>query len=678
MGYYFDDRESAAWLLGSQPEGIIRLMAGKFTGDHPEVPYVWRAWDRTGIRSNRKGGYELDFDVRFPEGPEGETAYAIGDLFCPEARESVFLVFRRGTVTVWLNREQVLAPESSGEPDGEPVKVAVSLRRGYNRFLIRCERTGTGFGCILQNAMPQWEPCNYILPFEERKGAAGFLFTRPLLSELPNPDACWGPSEAETGIAWLPGSTEQLRESGCFYAWTRYESATGVPLPPPAELIMLDDQPPAQQDVLPDGIHSLLLYGTLPALRESLAVLRSCCSILQPFLYHGTEADYLVLGPCEKSGFPSELTVPGCLYQDTAWRPDSEELLLRPYAESALFGRWTYPLGVTLYGLLSAGRQLNEPYYIRYVESHVARVAGIHPYALWDTANFGFAGVNQQLCWLDALDDCGSFGSLMLECDGGKTREVREIARRIADYMLKEQPRTESGAFCRRDLTVWADDMYMSGPFLCRYSLLTGDPAGIDTCADQLLKYRDLLYMPSQKRMAHMMCLRRDGNNGIPWSRGNGWVVFTLSELFLMMPENHPDREPLLAFFRDLTEGYLDVQGREGLWHQVLDDDTTYPETSATAMMICAFCRGLRLGLYPETERSRIAGAVRKAWKGLTRTAIDSHGNLFGVCRGSGYSYSREYYRTLSWRMNDTHGIGIVMLAATEILRTPGIRMDSP
>ena len=671
MGYYFDDRESASWLLGHQPEGIIRLMAAKYMGDHPEVPYVWRAWDRTGIQSNRKGGYEFDFDARFPEGSDGETAYALGDLFCPEAKTSAFLVSCRGPVVLWLNREQVFISDGGSERSGEPVKVSVSLRQGYNRFMLRCERTAIGFGCVLQNAMPQWEPCNYIMPFEERKGAAGFLFTRPRSSALPDPDACWGASEKETGAEWLPGEAGQLQESGSFYAWLRYEALSGVPFPSPAELILLDDQPPVQDAALPGGIHSLLLYGSLPDLRETLAALRASCTLLRPFPYHGTETACLVLGPCGKSASPSELTVPGRLFQGTAWRPDCENLLLRPYAETALFGRWTYPLGVTLYGLLSAGRELNEPYYIRYVASHVARVASIHPYALWDTEHFGFAGVNQQLCWLDALDDCGSFGSLMLECDGGKTPEVREIARRIADYMLNEQPRTETGAFCRRDGTVWADDMYMSVPFLCRYSALTGDPAGIDTSADQLLKYRDLLYMPSRKLMAHMMCLRHGKNNGIPWSRGNGWVIFSLSELFLKLPEDHPDRAPLLAFFRDLTEGYLASQGAEGLWHQVLDDSATYPESSSTAMMICAFCRGLRLGLYPETDRSRIAGAVRKAWKGLAETAIDRHGNLFGVCRGSGFSFSRAYYRALSWRFNDTHGIGIVMLAGTEILRTP-------
>lgn len=38
------------------------------------------------------------------------------------------------------------------------------------------------------------------------------------------------------------------------------------------------------------------------------------------------------------------------------------------------------------------------------------------------------------------------------------------------------------------------------------------------------------------------------------------------------------------------------------------------------------------------------------------------------VCRGSGYSFSKEYYANdLGWNVNDTHGTGIVMLAAIEV-----------
>ena len=183
------------------------------------------------------------------------------------------------------------------------------------------------------------------------------------------------------------------------------------------------------------------------------------------------------------------------------------------------------------------------------------------------------------------------------------------------------------------------------------------------------LRYRRLLYMPKKKIMAHMMCLRHGKNNGIPWSRGNGWVIFSLSELLMVLPEDHPDHAALLQHFIDLTEGYLALQDEHGLWHQVLDEPDTYPESSATAMFVCAFSRGVRLGWYPDSLRTRAEASAERAWLGLAEQAADRHGNLYGVCQGSGFSFSRSYYRTLGWRFNDTHGIGIVMLAGVERMK---------
>ena len=56
------------------------------------------------------------------------------------------------------------------------------------------------------------------------------------------------------------------------------------------------------------------------------------------------------------------------------------------------------------------------------------------------------------------------------------------------------------------------------------------------------------------------------------------------------------------------------------------------------------------------------------ALRGLSHPTTSRQGNLYGVCQGSGFSFSRAYYRALSWRFNDTHCIGIVMLAWAELL----------
>jgi hypothetical protein len=66
----------------------------------------------------------------------------------------------------------------------------------------------------------------------------------------------------------------------------------------------------------------------------------------------------------------------------------------------------------------------------------------------------------------------------------------------------------------------------------------------------------------------------------------------------------------------------------------------------------------------------------------MTRLSIDYKGNVYGVCRGSGYSFTALYYRDdLGWILNDTHGIGIVLLAGIEAYKMnqqlSGISLDS-
>jgi rhamnogalacturonyl hydrolase YesR len=85
-------------------------------------------------------------------------------------------------------------------------------------------------------------------------------------------------------------------------------------------------------------------------------------------------------------------------------------------------------------------------------------------------------------------------------------------------------------------------------------------------------------------------------------------------------------------------------------------------------MFIYAFARGIQYGWLAEPDP--YANAVFKAWQALNQTSIDQGGNVHGVCRGSEFSFTPEYYKKeLLWNLNDTHGIGIVLLAGVEVLR---------
>jgi len=107
------------------------------------------------------------------------------------------------------------------------------------------------------------------------------------------------------------------------------------------------------------------------------------------------------------------------------------------------------------------------------------------------------------------------------------------------------------------------------------------------------------------------------------------------------------------------------MQDEQGMWHQVLNDPESYAESSCTSMFICAFARGVRFGWLPDA--GKYAEASLRGWNGLTRRSIDADGNIYGICRGSGHSFTPRYYKyDLGWILNDTHGIGILLLAGVE------------
>ena len=217
--------------------------------------------------------------------------------------------------------------------------------------------------------------------------------------------------------------------------------------------------------------------------------------------------------------------------------------------------------------------------------------------------------------------------------------------------------------------TMWADDLYMSVPFLCRYAAFKKDDSILEDAARQFIGFKKKLYMSDKKLMAHVYDFNRKMNTGVPWGRGNGWTIFSLSELLQVLPKTSPKREELISFFRELAEGYLSVQDESGMWHQVLDMAESYPESSCTSMFICAFSRGIRNG-WLTGGTSKYRKAAMKAWEALERIAIDKSGNLYGVCRGSEFAFNPTYYSEhLLPQLNNTHGIGITLLAGVEMMR---------
>ncbi|CAN7407216.1 glycoside hydrolase family 88/105 protein [Paenibacillus sp. LjRoot56] len=733
MTTYFNEQESIQTRLGNDNKQTLKVLADRYIGANPPVPFAFRAFSRAGVLQNEKGMFDLDLGRRFPDAKPGQFSYAYALVWSDGERNLDVLFNCLGPIQFYFNDELTYRSTVIDEikPDAT-VKLNLDFVKGWNRLFIKAKHTAAGFGCLFGSDEAKVRILNVLAPFTERKGQAGWVFSSPIDNDVFEgrslPDAM--SSEKNNGLRWLPNREwdenelslpvcERLfgRQPGKqAFAWTQLNNVR-----PGRETCIIKGHASGALTVCLEGMLVLELteagnfHVEVPlAYGQHHLLIRSICGnntwgftlevsigeevvpLSLPKQVHGAAEPWLFLGPLSANISLSyeDLVQTDRVYtidvnseEKTYWRLDRPNTWIRPYYENAMlsnkwtvgnvtnYARWDYPLGVTIYGLLQTGRLLERSDITQYALDHVQSCTDMFAYSLWDREQYGFPAINQQLVMMKMLDNCGSFGSAMLEAyQEDEDQGFMAIANRIANFILHGLERKEDGAFYRicqdeySENTMWADDLYMSTPFLCRYARITGVSEALDEAAKQFLLFRKYLYMPEERIMSHVFDFKYDMPTGIPWGRGNGWTLFSLTEVLEALPASHEARPALVDFFNELCGGYADLQAESGLWHQVLNDSDAYEEASCTAMFAYSFARGVRFGWLKEPQR--FIEAALKAWDGLTRIAIDAQGNVHGVCSGSRYAFTADYYKKdLLTVKNDNHGVGIMMLAGSEVVK---------
>jgi len=715
---YFDLQESIYYRQGETVLPVLEAISQRYMGDNPRYFFMLRSYSREGFPYLKSGQIDINLNTKLPHAPHGYMAYTAARLWMHRDAEMAFLVNCYGPTRLFVNQKLAYRSEILQDINVKATKkVTVQLHKGWNDFVLRCVKTASGFGCLFSLDNARWTWMNFQAPFKEREGMLSFAYSECFegSDNVIPPDFTLGDTEASTGLSWYPvlhWKSEQLaksplerifgfQQSRYAYGYTSFFAENTTP-----QQYLISAQGSQQVAVWIDGnpvplnngsASVELAYGSHEMLAESvcpktspwqfdISVETAGRSVIfyPPVHIQGSFGSWLYLGTFSSrlqhlpKGLSSFETIYCTDEGKTYWQVDVPNCWVRPSLEEKLFGRWNYPLGVTLYGLLQAGKLLGRKDIVEYALQHITQCTRMYKYALWDAQQYGFPAINNQLTSLEMLDDCGSFASAMLSAyeeieDEDVKNEILEIADHIADYMLNKQERQSDGAFYRNrpgtlsENTMWADDLYMSTPFLIKYYRLTGNEACLEEVVRQFKLFWKYLYIPGPNVLSHVYDFKCNTATLIPWGRGNGWVLFSLSEILSILPQSHKYHSELLQFFRILSSSYLKLQSGDGMWHQLLTHPDSYEETSCTAMFVCAFARGIRFNWYSDDVEAYLVSA-RKGWEGLCRNSIRYQGDIYGVCQGSGYSFLPEYYKNdLLPILNDTHGIGIVLLAGTEI-----------
>jgi rhamnogalacturonyl hydrolase YesR len=351
------------------------------------------------------------------------------------------------------------------------------------------------------------------------------------------------------------------------------------------------------------------------------------------------------------------------------------------------YNDWHYTNGLLQIAMMELSDQLKDTQYLHYVKRNMEFV--------FDPANLEYFRrqyntIMQQpdgeekarrYSWhmffrMIRLDDCGVIGASLVDLyQRSKDPAYKAYFDQVAGHLLHKEPRLKDRTIARlwpHEMTIWADDLYMSVCFLARMGRLTGDRKYFDDAAKQVIQFTRYLWDAEKQLYYH--CYHSDiQEHGVAyWSRANGWVIMAQADLLSMLPDNHPQRAELLKIFRQQAKGIVRYQGPSGLWQQLLDKADSYEEVTGTAMFTYALATGVKKGWLHRD----FTYAAEQGWKGILGK-ISEQGDVSGICTGTGIMPSLVFYYNRPVETNTPMGEAPVLRAGIAMLDLPPFR-DPP
>lgn len=356
----------------------------------------------------------------------------------------------------------------------------------------------------------------------------------------------------------------------------------------------------------------------------------------------------------------------GKIYNSTSEIPAGEDVTFRsPLSE------WHYSNGVCDMAMVNLGEFLNEPKYTEYAKRHVA--FGFANYAYFKNT---FRNDRKHWHWpfgqlwnMKELDDCGAMGAAVAEVYRLDPRpEYKTYIEDAARHILENQDRLPDATLCRtfpREMTVWADDVYMSVSCLAQMGKLTGEARYFDFAARQIMQIGSYLWSPEKELYYHCYYTDKKRNGVAFWGRANGWIMVSIVRLLDVLPKNHIQRDELIALLERQIVGASRYQNANGMWNQLLDKPDSYDESSVTAMFVYGTAKAINEG-WIDASYARIAQA---GWKALRDTQITEEGHFTNVCIGTGITDDLPFYYSRPVGENEKHGLGLIIDTGIEIMK---------
>jgi unsaturated rhamnogalacturonyl hydrolase len=329
----------------------------------------------------------------------------------------------------------------------------------------------------------------------------------------------------------------------------------------------------------------------------------------------------------------------------------------------------SYEWGVTYSAMLQVGEATGDSRYTDYTKKRMEFLAASAPaFRKLYQQSPKYSNPLRQMINPRALDDAGAMCAAMIKLYRVQgSASLRPLIDNYINYVFTKEYRLADGTLGRnrpQKNTLWLDDLYMGVPAIAQMGKLTGDKKYYDDAVKQIVQFSKRMFNKNLNVYMHGWVESMTVHPEFHWARANGWALMAMTELLDVLPENHAGRKTVLEQFRAHAKGLAYYQTGKGFWHQLLDKNDSYLETSATAIYTYCIARGVNKGWL---DAKAYAPMCLLGWNAVS-TKVNATGQVEGTCVGTGMAFDPAFYYYRPVNVFAAHGYGPVLLAGSEII----------